>query len=126
MRLLSLNTRTNTRKVPPPLRNIYSHHRWQVTGGYDATVDGAHPRKQITCKRCGEVRRVGCALDDPRLGGGCRRFWWPRRYIRGDLVVRGDALDQFIMYTNYGRALTWNAGGHGHISAISDLKPYQP
>lgn len=106
------------------MKNIYSRHRWQITDGYDIALDGEHPRKEITCARCGEVRRIGCSLNDRRLRGGCRRLPWPRRYVRGDLVIRDGALDRFTRYEGRGQALTWNAGGHGHISVVTDLKPY--
>jgi hypothetical protein len=108
----------------PGMKNISIRHDFEVTGGYDPERDGGDPqwgRVAVTCRRCGEQRRVGVSPGELERLTGCRRKGSSGRWQQGDLLVRGGALDEFVQYLPDGRALTYNAGGHYHESDCGEL-----
>jgi hypothetical protein len=112
-------------------KNRYRVHSWAVVGGYDPARDGDDPRwgrVAVECATCGERRRVGYeayAENAPGLRDGCLRTSTSSLFERGDLVVIGDRLDEFVAYLPNDMALTYNAGGHGHEERLGDLKSYR-
>ena len=111
------------------MKNRGALHGWEVSGEYDPALDGPdlwYGRREITCRVCGEVRRVWWrpGLDDLRLAAGCRRRGPDTPWRPGDLLVRDGAyLDEFVAWLPDGLVRTWNAGGRYHVSEPSALYP---
>ena len=116
---------TNTARI----KNDRQPHHWSTTGGYDPAQDGDDPRYgrvAIECERCGETRRIGCSLDDPRRTYGCARDGFTGRFERGDLVSVHGRLDSFANYIGTDRCATYNAGGGNYVQEVSHLVPVTP
>lgn len=108
------------------MKNDGTRHDWQMAGGYDPALDGPDPqwgRQQITCRICGERRRIFTTVTNPAVAYGCRRDG-SDTWQNGDLLIRnGSCLDRFVAWLPDGMVRTFNAGGHYHDSDPSALYP---
>lgn len=114
---------------PNAIKSDHYFHSWRVVGAYDPELDGDDPsygRRAVACMRCGEQRRIGCSLDDPRLKYGCVRTGFTGTYELGDHVLVGNRLDRFVKYLPNGQCQTVNGGGGRYVQHLAELQPRVP
>lgn len=112
----------------PRIKNDRMRHSWTTTGGWDPELDGpeaAWGRKEITCRTCGEIRRVwNVPNDDPLISYGCTRPGDPDKWQPEDYLIHvSGRLDHFDRFLPDGRVFARNLGGGEYADVRGNYRP---